>query len=490
MSSQAGGASRGRRPHVWLPAAGAGLAVLTSIVGSGFSPLSIPFAAWAALPYAVLWLAGRRLSNPWPILGAGLAAVAADLGIRAAVFLWPRGSTAAIALVFSPAYIGAIVMPAGAAAGWLLGKAWNWRATGRALVLTVGPVALGLLVLGLARPDLFPTTVFRRRALLEQIGPPRVVAGADQFDWLVVSTTAAWYQAANVDGQPGDEIVVASSLGADVFDASTLAPTSRVEFAGGPGNVWGAFSALVRLPGGQLAVAQTGGGFSRTFLQDLGGTELWEFRPRPELAPDALRPADLDGDMDVEFYAAATDFVTRLDAQGQQVWRQPTSLAALIALLPASDTSPGWVVGLEYGRRVLVWDAAGRLLGERAASADDSPLTAVDSFAGRALVHGGTSARGVGLDGAPLFDIPLGAFTLSQAAGVRLSPDRAQSLILVGSTDRDTGRYRLLIVDANRRAVYDEILDRFPRILAARRADGLDTVLVGDERGLRALRRR
>ncbi len=65
-----------------------------------------------------------------------------------------------------------------------------------------------------------------------------------------------------------------------------------------------------------------------------------------------------------------------------------------------------------------------------------------------------------------------GEFSLSQAAGVRLSTDRLPYLALVGSTDRDTSRYRLLIVDADRRAVYDEILERYPRVIIARRADG------------------
>ncbi len=63
---------------------------------------------------------------------------------------------------------------------------------------------------------------------------------------------------------------------------------------------------------------------------------------------------------------------------------------------------------------------------------------------------------------------------MSQAAGVRLSTDRLPYLALVGSTDRDTSRYRLLIVDADRRAVYDEILERYPRVIIARRADGSD----------------
>jgi hypothetical protein len=87
------------------------------------------------VPYVVLWVAGRALRDPWPALGAGSAAIAADLGIRAAVFLWPRGSTAAIALVFSPAYITAIVMPIGAGAGWLLGRRWRWHAAGRVVAI-------------------------------------------------------------------------------------------------------------------------------------------------------------------------------------------------------------------------------------------------------------------------------------------------------------------------------------------------------------------
>ena len=85
------------RPHAGLALFGIVIVSLTSIVGSGFSLLSIPFALWSMVPYVVLWVAGRALRDPWPALGAGSAAIAADLGIRAAVFLWPRGSTAAVA---------------------------------------------------------------------------------------------------------------------------------------------------------------------------------------------------------------------------------------------------------------------------------------------------------------------------------------------------------------------------------------------------------
>jgi hypothetical protein len=85
------------------------------------------------------------------------------------------------------------------------------------------------------------------------------------------------------------------------------------------------------------------------------------------------------------------------------------------------------------------------LLVDRAVTAENSPLSVVDTFAGRALIHGGTAARGYSLTGTPLFEVPLGDFTLSQAAGVRLSTDTSY-LALVGSTDRDSSRYRLAIV--------------------------------------------
>lgn len=79
--------------------------------------------------------------------------------------------------------------------------------------------------------------------------------------------------------------------------------------------------------------------------------------------------------------------------------------------------------------------------------------------------------------------MPLGDFTLGQALGVRLSATEAPSLALVGSTDRDTDRYRLLIVGADRQTLYDEILDHYPRITAARRSDGSHALFVSGERG-------
>jgi hypothetical protein len=45
-----------------------------------------------------------------------------------------------------------------------------------------------------------------------------------------------------------------------------------------------------------------------------------------------------------------------------------------------------------------------------------------------------------------------------------------------------------MIVDAESNITYDEVLDEFPRIFAARRADGSDALLIRDTKGLRLLR--
>jgi hypothetical protein len=217
---------------------------------------------------------------------------------------------------------------------------------------------------------------------------------------------------------------------------------------------------------------------------------LWEYRPDPKISPDALRPADLDRDGRVEFYSSSTGALARLDAEGREVWRHPTTLAGLLATLPREGDNPAWIVAVEYGRRMLVWDDGGRLLVDRAVTAEDSPMTAIDTFAGRAVIHGGSSARAYDLAGKPLFEVPLGEFTLGYATAVRLSADTAPSLALLAVTDRDTSRYRLLIVDSERRTIYDQIFDRYPRVITARRADGSDALFVNNGQGLRLLRPR
>ena len=77
--------------------AGAMLVILTSLMGANLSALIL--ALWALLPYGLLYWAGRIVANPWVIGGAGATAIAAEVGVRAAVFLFPCGSTAGLAAV-------------------------------------------------------------------------------------------------------------------------------------------------------------------------------------------------------------------------------------------------------------------------------------------------------------------------------------------------------------------------------------------------------
>jgi len=139
---------------------GAALIVTTSLMGSSNPVGSLVFAAWAFLPYGILILAARMIPNAWVVAGAGASVVAAEAGIRAAVFVFPTSSTAALALIFSPLVLSVAALPAGAAVGWLFGRAW---ATGspiaRTTVVAAAAVLLGFVTVSLARPDLMPWTV-------------------------------------------------------------------------------------------------------------------------------------------------------------------------------------------------------------------------------------------------------------------------------------------------------------------------------------------
>lgn len=482
-----------RDPRALLPALGALVVLVTTAVASIGSLLAIPFALWSLVPWAVLFALSRRSQlGPWTLGGAGVAALAAEIGIRASVFVWPRGSTAAIALVFSPAVILVAVMPAGAALGWLAGRAWRRHALGRAAVVVLAPVIAGLTLVGFARPDLFPTTVYQRRALLERIGPPRVVTGAAAFVNTPVSDQPQWVTTAELDGAPGEELALVDHAGARVIDPRTLVPRRTIAFPERRGGFWTSFAALVRLPDDEIAVAETGGGFSRTLVRRLDGSTLWEYRPDADSSPTSLDPADLDGDGRVEFYAASLHRIARLDEGGREVWQQPARLPDLGALLPPTARHPAWVVAVEYAVRTLVFDAAGNTLGTVPAE-QDVMTTAADLGDERLVFLGDARVRGFALDGQLRVEIPLGDFRASQVLGARLSDDAPASLVVVGAAPELTsgptsreGRYRLLIVDAARRTIYDEITDVFPRVVVSRGTAG-DVVFVSEGPRLRRL---
>ncbi len=477
-----------------MATAGATLVLGTTLLAGSDSGAAglvfvMSFGLWALLPYVLLLIAGRFVSNLWVVGGAGVLALAAECGIRAAVFLFPRGSTAALALIVSPAWIAAIALPAGAGAGYVLGRVWRTRRPiARGMAAALGVATLALVVLGLARPDLFPTAVLKRRQILERLGLPRVVRGAEGFETLLLSERAAWHVSAELDGRPGDEIAIVDHEGAEILGSLAFERQARVAL-GGQGRLWNWFSTLARVDG-SLVVVQTGGGYSETELRQLDGGRLWSYRPNPELAPSALRPADLDADGSVEFYASWDRALVRLDTKGREVWSRPTRVASLVALAPRTPDSPAWVVAHEYGRRLGVWDEAGRPLAEIPVTQRELPLGIGDFPRERGLLLGGPALRVVGLDGRPKFERAIEEdLTLVQALSLRARGVEAPLLAALATAPRDVGRARLFIIDAAGEVRYDEILAAAPRLLKAARQDGTECLLLSGN-GLRVLRPR
>lgn len=475
----------------WLLASLGALLVLgTTLLAGSFAAWG--FAVWALAPYLLLALAARLLEDRWVVSGAGAAALATELGVRAAVFVFPRGSTAAIALVFSPALIALVALPAGAGVGLVLGRIWRrGDRVARVGVSVVAAVGLGSTVLGLARPELFPTAVVRRRAALQRIGPTRVVTGSESFESVSLTDRPEWAVSADLDDAPGEELAIVGQRGARLLDATSLDELRRVEFGAEPGRLWNWYSTLARIDG-RLVVVQTGGGYQATELRELDGRLLWSYHPDPELPPSALRSADLDGDGRAEFYATTVHAMVRLDATGHEVWKRPTRMSALTALAPRTAADPAWVVGVEYGRVTQVWDDAGKPLAEIADSGLPAVAGIVEWPAGRALVlapHG--AARGIDLARRTLFELPIGEdFTLGEALSLRFAPGAPSHLVLAATAARDVGRARLLVVSPARQTAYDEVLEQPVRLLKARRADGAETLLVCGDGGLRVLRPR
>ena len=113
-------------------------------------------------------------------------------------------------------------MPIAAAAGWLFGRMWRWHLVGRARhdhrradrsrSADAGTGAAGALSDD-GRSTTCRARTHRSAARRGRRGP---------FDSVPVSTKAAWYRAADLDGQPGDELAIVDHSGADIFDSATL----------------------------------------------------------------------------------------------------------------------------------------------------------------------------------------------------------------------------------------------------------------------------
>jgi hypothetical protein len=351
----------------------------------------------------------------------------------------------------------------------------------------VAAALLALLGLGLARPDLLPWEVLGRRAALDRIGPPRVVTGAEAFESVPVSTASAWYQAADLDGEPGDEIARVAHSGATLLDPADFSERGRIAFTATPGSIWNGFSVLARLDG-RPVIVQTGGGYSETEVLEPDGRLVFRHRPDASLPPRALRPADLDGDGALELYAAEGSAVARLDGEGRVVWRRPCSYGSgLLLSSPSRESEPAWVAAVGTDA-VRVWDPEGRPLGERPAS--PGVLAIVDFAGGRALVRGGSATLlAETLGGSPVLTLDLGDFRPSDAVSVRFAAEGRAHLAVAAAGPRGVERWRILVVSPDGTVAYDEVLDHAVRLLTTRRRGGGETLLVGGA-GLRALRPR
>ena len=461
------------------------LVVVTDLLGSRFSLLSIPFIAWGLLPYAVLYFAPRVIPNPWIIGGAGVAALTVEAGVRAGVFLFPRGSTAAIALVFSPILV-AFAMVVGALAGW--GFGYLFRRTGivvKVVSVAAAVVIIGLTFIALARPELFPTTVVARQRHLAEIGEPRVILGGDRFARSVVSEVSAWHLVGEYDDQPGEDLAIVDHKGAQLLDAVTLKPTRFIAFGGEPGRLWNWYSQLARV-GDSLVVVQTGGGFQETQVMSLNNDLLWRYRPDAKLPPTTMRPADLDGDGETEFYASTTNAITRLNTRGETVWSRPSTLPHVVALAPRDDRAPAWIVSTRYQAGVDIWSPDGTRMTEM--KWPDGGVHGViewpfDSAQGkpdaRRLLVGDVSVKGIDLEGRTHFEMPIAdPMRLVQAVAWTPEPGSAGLLAVVAGGDRDLARWRLRLYASPESVVYDEVFSTVPRVLTATAADRSSTLFV------------
>jgi hypothetical protein len=443
------------------------LVVGTTLAVAPFSLGALGVALWAMLPYVVHRLLARRSADPWPLAVGGAAILAGDLYIRAEVFLFPRGSTAAIALLFSPLWLTVVALPAGLALGWLGGRGWRRSGPlGRGLLVAVAAVGLLAGALTLYWPALLPGPLARRVSAKERIGTPRVVLGHGVLVRTRLSERPSWIQVGRFGEGGGEALAAVTSAGAVLLDPTTGAPGARLPFAEAAGRRWNWASRLVR-DGPDLLIVQTGGGFQDVGVFDLAGNARWTFRPDRTLPPIALLPRDLDGDGRIEYYAASKGSVYRLDGAGRVVWeRASDGLVNALDAAPAGGGKPGLVMAVDSMRRVRLWSPEGKPAGELSLRGDDYRFRLVDWPGSRSLAGGSASVRVLDLEGRPVLEHPLGDFRLADAIALSLDGG-GPMLAVLAAAPREVGYWRLLIFSPDGALVYDEILPGGGTLLAA-----------------------
>lgn len=105
-----------------LCSAGVALHLYTALFkaegGSGAIAFLIGLLLWSSAPYAIAAVLARGRHVVWA-LGAAAACLAADLFMHYTVFFAPKGSTAALGLLFMPLWNLVVIGPAGALLCWL-----------------------------------------------------------------------------------------------------------------------------------------------------------------------------------------------------------------------------------------------------------------------------------------------------------------------------------------------------------------------------------
>lgn len=113
-----------------LCGAGVALHLYTAVFkaegGLGAVAFLIGLLLWSCTPYAIAAVLARGRHAVWG-LGAAAACLAADLFMHYTVFVAPKGSTAALGLLFMPLWNLLVVGPAGALLCWLVQRVLGQR---------------------------------------------------------------------------------------------------------------------------------------------------------------------------------------------------------------------------------------------------------------------------------------------------------------------------------------------------------------------------
>lgn len=92
-----------------------------------FDVFLVGLLAWSCLPYATAAFASLRSALSFPALGYAAGALSGDLFMHYSVFIAPKGSTAALGLLFMPMWNLLLLGPLGALSLWAARRVYRSR---------------------------------------------------------------------------------------------------------------------------------------------------------------------------------------------------------------------------------------------------------------------------------------------------------------------------------------------------------------------------